>query len=1166
MQTIVTAVLVAREGGEWLDQTLAALREQTRRPDRLVAVDAGGGERVARQLEAGGAQLIVTATKPLHFGEAVKRGVAAMPGIGAEAGVGTAAVATWEKGAGSGAVGTGVATADSMTAAPMASAPTTPGSMTSTPMTPTPTTPGAAPAETEEWLWLLAEDSAPEPEALERILDTVQRAPSVVLAGPKLVDWDHPGRIIELGQSLTSTGDRWVLRRQELDQQQYDHLQDVLGVGPVGMLVRRDIWQRLGGFDPALPVFDDGLDLSVRARRAGYRVVVAPASRIRFARSGVAGPRIDRSRAVLRVAHRQARTAHLHRRISYAPGIFAFFMWLGLPLVAIARVAWALIREQPGQMWGEFAAALRVFFTPASIIASRRRLAKHNEAGWAAVRPLRVDRKTVRTARMVDREAILAAQGRPGHELHFISSGGLAVLVASAVAAVVLCWWAIPRTSLFGGAIAPLSPIGELWRNTLTQNGVPADPYTWVLALLGSFTFWNTSHAVVLLLIAAIPLATLGGWIWGAQLTESKAGRALIGLGWALSPVLLGSLGAGRLSTTILAVALPWLLLAAARCRESWSWAGTASLLAAVVLACAPVLIPAALLLLVIGVASSVRGIARVLTTAIAPLVLFAPKLISLIGGQPIDLLIDPGITPVFRPGTVWHLMLGFPEFGLAGWGPILDMFGLGDAPATLLVGVLLLPIVLLAALGLFTGRIFATLLSSLLGGLGLFTALASAQLQLVGVGPDPVAIWTGSGLALYWIGVLSLAAVGCTVLARAATPIVSVALVAALVAVAPLAVRLVLGQTGLQPGEAQMPAIVQAAGESDPETRTLVLTALGDRDVRAELETGAGTRLDDLRTADRVPETTEQDRWIADLVGRLASTGDDAGLQSALAERGVGFVLLRDSGDSAERAQFQAVLDRSAALSSAGQTGHGLLWRLQGDVSASSEQPPSTARVLEGTSFSGRTIWWVQLAVLFGMVLLALPTGEVVERPERRRRGSKTPQAVAGAGSVAAVAPVAPAEGSDATAPSAPVGPSAPVAPADLVAGSAPVAGADTAAASAPVEGTTPGKPSIPVEASAPVEGAAPAAPSAPVVQSAPDVPPTTEAHAEADTSDAVGPHGADAAADARLDADDRGDQVDGPSDVPADDSASPLSGNPAGDVAGTDSAAPERDEEGER
>ncbi|MBO1900617.1 glycosyltransferase family 2 protein [Leucobacter weissii] len=972
--TIVTAVVVAREGGDWLEQTIEALSRQTRPADRIIAVVTGGSDPTAQQLVRGGAQRVVTTNGALPFGAAVRLGVAAIPGLEAEHDGDRVEADGGESGRGD-----------------------------------------VAPEH--EWLWLLSEDAAPEPEALQRILATVQRAPSVAVAGPKLVDWDRPEHIIELGQSLTRSGERWLLRRQELDQQQYDHLQDVLGVGPVGMLVRRDVWDELGGFDPALPVFDDGLDLSVRARLAGYRVVVAPGSRIRFAQSGIAGPRIDRSRAVMRTAHRQGRAADLRRRIAYAPAILALPMWLGLPLLGVARVLWALIREHPGRMVGEFAAALGVFFTPARIIASRRRIKAVNRAGWSAVRPLRVDPKSVRTARMIDREAILAAQGRRFHELHFISSGGLAVLVAAAVLAAILCWWAFAQTSLSGGGLAPLSPLGELWQHTRAQGGVPADPFTWVLAVLGTLTFWNPSHAIVLLFIAAIPLSALGGWIWGAQLTESKAGRALVGLGWAVSPVLLGSLGAGRVTTLVLAVTLPWLLLAASRCRESWSWAGTASLLAAVALASAPVLIPAALVLLLAGLVSSLHGIARVLTTAIAPLILFAPKIVQAIGGSPLDLLLDPGITPVFRPGSVWQLLLGFPEFGLEGWAGIFDGLGLGGAPATLLVGVLLLPIVLLAALGLLTGRVLVTVLNALLGGLGLATALGSAQLRLLSEGPETVALWTGSGLALYWIGVLGLAAVGCTVLARAATPLVAVALTLALVAVAPLGARLLSGQTGLVPGDAQMPAIVQAAGASDPALRTLVLTAESDSAVRARLVTGSGWRLDQVRTADRTAEATAQDAWVAELVAALASTGASSVAADELAGHGIGFVLLGGGGSDAERAELQAVFDQNAALSGAGQTEHGLLWRVdaegapdeaadEGDASepagseadgvASEPVDPAAegnaSAPVEGTTFSGYTVWWVQLAVLFGMLLLALPTGEVVERPERRRRGSRTP------------------------------------------------------------------------------------------------------------------------------------------------------------------------------
>ncbi len=935
MRTRVTAILVARHGGEWLDETLAALAAQTRQPDRVIAVVNGGRESIAHELRTReGITGVVSTQNIVSFGGAVQQGIAAVP---------------------------------------------------SDPAT------GSTAEQTQDWFWLLSEDSAPEPRALAEILSTVQRAPSVAIAGPKLLSWDHPDRIIELGQSLTHRGERWLLRRQERDQQQYDHLQDVLGVGPVGMLVRSDVWRQLEGFDPAYAVYDDGLDLSVRARLAGFRVVVAPTSRVRFAQLGVAGPRIERSRRVMRTAHREARTAQLHRRIAYAPAIAAFFMWLGLPLLAVLRVAWALIREQPGNMWGEFSSALKVFFTPGSVVASRRRVRDANSSGWGAVKPLRVDPKTVRTARMIDREAILVSQGRLRDELHFISSGGLAVLLASVLITIGLTWWALTQFSLTGGALAPLSPLGELWANTRTANGVPADPFTWVLALLGTLTFWNPSHGVVLMLVAAIPLASLGGWIWAAQLTKNSAGRALLALAWALSPVLLGSMSAGRLPTLVLAVVLPWLLLAATRARESWSWAGTASLLAAVALACAPVLIPAAVVLLIVGIAGSPRGTARVLSIAIVPLALFAPKVLMLLrGANPLDLLLDPGIRAPFVPANTWQLLLGFPEFGLEGWGGIFHDLGFGGLPASLLVGFLLLPIVLLAALGLITGRVHFTVLHAVLGGVGLLTAVGASKLQLLSIGGDAVTLWTGSGLAVYWISVLGLAAVGTTALRKAAAPVVAVGLVMALVAVAPLGVKLATANTGIVAGDAQMPALVQAAGAEDAGLRTLVLSAAGPQSVRAEIVTGPGLRLDELRTAAVPSSVTEQDEQLALIVGALASTGDEARTQEVLAANDIGFVLLKTAGESTERSQLQSAFDQQTALESAGQTAHGLLWRVtaEGDsaAQAADDSGPSWIAGISNKLF-GSLLWWAQIVVLGAMLLLALPTGEVVERPERRRK-----------------------------------------------------------------------------------------------------------------------------------------------------------------------------------
>lgn len=144
------------------------------------------------------------------------------------------------------------------------------------------------------WLWLLHDDSAPEPGALAALLATVASGPSIAIAGPKQVSWD-PGerRVLEVGVSQTWWGRRVGIDHSELDQGQYDRREDVLGVGTAGMLIRADVWFQLDGPDPVLGPFGDGLDLSKRARLAGHRVVVAPRAVIRHAQAGYHGLRSD---------------------------------------------------------------------------------------------------------------------------------------------------------------------------------------------------------------------------------------------------------------------------------------------------------------------------------------------------------------------------------------------------------------------------------------------------------------------------------------------------------------------------------------------------------------------------------------------------------------------------------------------------------------------------------------------------------------------------------------------------------------------------------------------------------------------------------------------------------------------------------------------------------
>jgi GT2 family glycosyltransferase len=56
------------------------------------------------------------------------------------------------------------------------------------------------------YLWILHDDSAPDADALEKLLHEVELSPSLAVVGPKQVDWDNPKIIRQLGLTLTNSG------------------------------------------------------------------------------------------------------------------------------------------------------------------------------------------------------------------------------------------------------------------------------------------------------------------------------------------------------------------------------------------------------------------------------------------------------------------------------------------------------------------------------------------------------------------------------------------------------------------------------------------------------------------------------------------------------------------------------------------------------------------------------------------------------------------------------------------------------------------------------------------------------------------------------------------------------------------------------------------------
>lgn len=125
------------------------------------------------------------------------------------------------------------------------------------------------------------DDVAPAPDAVRRLLEEGYRSNAAVV-GPKLVDWDDPRRLLQMGQGMDRLGYGVPLvERGELDQSQHDSVRDVFTAPGPCTLVRADLFQKIGGYDEGITDFLDDVSLCWRAHIAGARVIVAPEARVR---------------------------------------------------------------------------------------------------------------------------------------------------------------------------------------------------------------------------------------------------------------------------------------------------------------------------------------------------------------------------------------------------------------------------------------------------------------------------------------------------------------------------------------------------------------------------------------------------------------------------------------------------------------------------------------------------------------------------------------------------------------------------------------------------------------------------------------------------------------------------------------------------------------------
>ena len=138
---------------------------------------------------------------------------------------------------------------------------------------------------------LCHDDVALDPDVVHLLVEEAFRSNAGIVS-PKVVSWSDPVQLVHVGMSVDKGGS--VVERvqpHEIDHGQHDAVRDVF-VAPGGAtLIRADLFDALGGYDPMIVAMGEDLDLCWRAQVLGARIIVAPDARVRHLEELASGER-----------------------------------------------------------------------------------------------------------------------------------------------------------------------------------------------------------------------------------------------------------------------------------------------------------------------------------------------------------------------------------------------------------------------------------------------------------------------------------------------------------------------------------------------------------------------------------------------------------------------------------------------------------------------------------------------------------------------------------------------------------------------------------------------------------------------------------------------------------------------------------------------------------
>lgn len=136
----------------------------------------------------------------------------------------------------------------------------------------------AAQYATGKYIFFLNNDTNVQPDWLGSLVRLIESDDGIGMVGSKLVYPD--GKQQEAGGIIWKDASGWNYGRlDEPDKSEYNYVKEVDYISGAAIMIRRNLWERIGGFDARyVPAYFEDSDLAFEVRRHGYTVMLQPKS------------------------------------------------------------------------------------------------------------------------------------------------------------------------------------------------------------------------------------------------------------------------------------------------------------------------------------------------------------------------------------------------------------------------------------------------------------------------------------------------------------------------------------------------------------------------------------------------------------------------------------------------------------------------------------------------------------------------------------------------------------------------------------------------------------------------------------------------------------------------------------------------------------------------